>query len=160
MFRNFIFLVFVSVVLPGCGSGKTLVMEPSIVKTSATSINIVEGESTVKIPKEVIDKFHSKLAQLLFDENKFDRGSEVTITYRFLQYDEGNQLARWFWGGIGNAGEGSITIEAVYTDSSNNRLAKIQSEGKIGSGFFGGDFSLAIEKAAEEISVYTINNFK
>lgn len=93
-------------------------------------------------------------------QGKFVQGSELIITYRFVQYDPGNQFTRWFWGGIGNAGEGTITLEATYVDSFGKLLAKIQSEGKIGSGFFGRYFSLALEKAAEEIAEYTIENFR
>ncbi len=50
--------------------------------------------------------------------------------------------------GIGNAGEGSLTIEVTYADQSGKQLGKIMSEGKIGSGFFGGSSDDAIEKAA------------
>ena len=145
--------------LAGCGSGKTVVMEPVTEKSDVSTIGIVAGKSTVNIPDDVVNKFHKKLEQLLYDEGKFIKGADLIITYRFIQYDEGNQFTRWFWGGIGNAGEGAITVEAIYSNASENNLAKIQSEGKIGSGFFGGDFSLAVEKAAEEIADYTITNF-
>lgn len=60
--------------------------------------------------------------------------------------------------GLGNAGEGSLTIEATYVDAEGTELATIHAEGKISSGFFGGDFTLAIEKAAKEIADYTTQN--
>jgi hypothetical protein len=40
------------------------------------------------------------------------------------------------------------------------KLANIQTEGWIGSGFFGGSMSEAVDKAAEEIAEYAIANFK
>lgn len=84
----------------------------------------------------------------------------MTIRYRFVQYNAGNQFTRWFWGGIGNAGEGTLTVEAKYFDSQGKEICVIQSEGKIGSGFFGGSFDYAMDKAAKEIVEYTKANFK
>ena len=40
------------------------------------------------------------------------------------------------------------------------RLKVIQTEGRIGSGFFGGSMSEAVDRAAEEIAEYAIANFK
>ncbi|HSK29843.1 MAG TPA: hypothetical protein VLA17_07755, partial [Candidatus Limnocylindria bacterium] len=62
--------------------------------------------------------------------------------------------------GIGNTGEGSLTVEAKFFDNADKELATIQAEGRIGSGFFGGDFSFALDKAAEKIAEYTKINFK
>lgn len=104
--------------------------------------------------------FQQKLEEYLYAEKTFDKGKELTIKYRFIQFDPGNQFTRWFWGGIGNAGEGSLTVEAKFYDADNQELATIQSEGRIGSGFFGGDFSYAVDKAAEKIAEYTKVNFK
>jgi allophanate hydrolase subunit 2 len=36
----------------------------------------------------------------------------------------------------------------------------IQTEGRIGRGYFGGSMSEAVDKAAEEIAEYAIANFK
>ena len=145
--------------LIGCGAGKTLVMEPPTSKKSVSSVQIVRGESTVEVPEEVLKTLETKLSEFLYKEGGYTNGPGLTITYRFLQYNPGSQFSRWFWGGIGNAGQGSLTVEATYTDSSNQQLCKIQCEGVISSGAFGGDFSYAVEKAANEISEYTKNNF-
>jgi len=40
------------------------------------------------------------------------------------------------------------------------KLANIQTEGWIGSGFFDGSMSEAVDQAAEEIAEYAIANFK
>ncbi|MBN1958526.1 MAG: hypothetical protein JXQ81_06530 [Desulfuromonadales bacterium] len=76
---------------------------------------MTEGVSTVKVPGEVKIAFHDKLAHFLYEEEgAFERGPELKITYRFIQYNPGNQFTRWFWGCIGNAGEGTMTVEAKY----------------------------------------------
>ena len=99
------------------------------------------------------------LERRLYEESGFEKGSELRIRYRFVQFDPGNQFARWFWGGLGNTGEGSLSIEAKFVDSSGAEIATIQAQGSINSGFFGGSFELAIDKAAQEIAEYTVANY-
>ena len=61
---------------------------------------------------------------------------------------------------MGNAGEGSLTVEAKYFDSTNKELATVNVEGRIGSGVFGGALSDAVNKAAEKVAEYTKANFR
>lgn len=63
-------------------------------------------------------------------------------------------------GGLGNCGEGTLIVEASFVDASGKEVGKVKSEGRIGAGFFGGSFSNALERAAEEIAKYTAHNFK
>ncbi|HXG52541.1 MAG TPA: DUF4410 domain-containing protein [candidate division Zixibacteria bacterium] len=144
----------------GCGAGRALVLQPPPAKVSVASVTATEGNSTVSVPADVKSTFHQKLEDYLYAENAFEKGKELTIRYRFIQFDPGSQFTRWFWGGIGNAGEGSLTVEARFYDTAGNELATIQSEGRIGSGFFGGDFSFAVDKAAEKIAEYAKVNFR
>ena len=147
--------------LTGCGAGRAMIIQPPETKLRASSAEFSEGKSPVSVPVEVKSALQGKLSEFLYAEgNGFKKGSELKIVYRFIQYDPGSQLTRWFWGGIGNAGEGSLTIETKYFDGANKELATIHTEGRIGSGFFGGDFNFAIEKAAEKMAEYAINNFK
>lgn len=158
-------LMTLIIILAGCGAGKTLVMRPPETELHVTSLSFSESNSTIRVPEETKQAFEKKLSALLYEESEkgegaFQRGNDITIKYRFIQVNEGSQFTRWFWGGIGNAGEGSLTVEAKYFDNTDKELATIHAEGKIGSGFFGGSFEFAIEKAAEEIAEYTISNFK
>jgi hypothetical protein len=50
-------------------------------------------------------------------------------------------------------------VQATYTDRTGRQIGKIVSEGKLGRGIFGGDVELAIDKAANEVASYTIDNF-
>jgi hypothetical protein len=144
----------------GCGAGRTLVVKPSETRLRVASLNVSEANSPVSVPTEVKSAFQEKLEQLLYGEGGFQKGKELTIRYRFIQFDSGNQFARWFTGGIGNTGEGSLTVEAKFFDSSDQEVGTIQTEGKIGSGFFGGGFGFAVDKAAEKIAEYTKINYK
>ena len=137
-----------------------MVLKPPEMKLRAVSVNLSEAKSTVSVPAEIKLEFEEKLKEVLFGEGGFQEGQDLNIKYRFIQFTPGNQFTRWFWGGIGNAGEGSLTIEVKYFDVADKELSVIQTEGKIGSGAFGGDLSFAIQKAAEEIANYTKVNFK
>lgn len=70
---------------------------------------------------------------------------DLTISYRFIQFDQGNKFSRWLLGGLGNAGEGSVTIESKFFNREGKEIGKIQTEGKIGSGFLGGSFETSID---------------
>ncbi len=144
--------------LAGCGVGKTMVLKRPPTDTKVSSVEVAEDAATVKVPQEVSATFASNLKRLLCAE-KAVKAADLKLTYRIIQFDPGNQAARWFWGGIGNAGEGSMTVEAKYLDNVGREIASIQTEGKIGSGFFGGSFESAIARAAEKIAEYTNENF-
>lgn len=51
-----------------------------------------------------------------------------------------------------------MTVEARFLDSSDKELARIQSEGEISSGAFGGSFDFAIQKTAEEMAEYVVTD--
>ena len=157
---NIFLAISLTLFLAGCGAGKTLILNQSETKVSFVNIGLLSEKSTAGVPEDIQIAFKDLLHKKLYEELKFNEGSDLTIAYRFIQYNPGSQLSRWFWGGIGNAGEGTLTIEARFLDPNKKELAKIQSEGKIGSGFFGGTMDLALDKAATEIGEYTARNFR
>jgi hypothetical protein len=148
-------LLLVIAVLSSCGTGRVIVLQSVHNVPSNPGIRIQAAKDTVKTSQEISNKFSKYLSEALYTEEKICWGDDILLKYRFLQINEGNRLARWFTAGIGNAGEGSLTIEATYYDKSDKLLGKIHTEGKIGSGFFGGSIDSALEKAASEIAAYT-----
>jgi hypothetical protein len=158
--RHMCFLILVLIFLVGCGAGKTAVVKQPETKVSTSFVNLVEEPSKVDVPDDARNEFREKLEHLLYEKGTFQRGPDLEIRYCFMQYDSGHQFTRWFWGGIGSAGKGSLTIEVKYFDATHKELATIHSEGEIGSGALGGDFSFALKKAAEEIVEYTEQNFR
>lgn len=149
----------------GCTSGRTLVMNVPTERLKAASANIVEEQATVSIPSEVSTMFRDKLEQALFagvqgSTPPFIKGSDLGIHYRFIQYTAGSRFKRWLAGGIGGYGEGVMTVEARFIDSSGKEISRIQSVGKIGAGIFGGAIDGAVEKCAEEVAQYVKQNFR
>jgi hypothetical protein len=145
--------------LGGCGSGRTLVVDTPQRAMVASSVAIERTTHAVQVPAEMEQEFEKNLRSRLYEKAGFQEGNELHIRYRFVQFDPGNQFSRWFWGGLGNTGEGSLTIEAKFTDASGSELSTIQAQGTINSGFFGGSFGLALDKAAQEIAEYTTANY-
>lgn len=144
--------------LCACGAGRTLILQPAQSGHVFPAAELQHNGSTAEVPDEVIEAFETRVTEKLA-EGGLPEGPELKLLYRFIQLEEGSQLARWFWGGIGNAGEGSLTIEVFYRDDSDIVLAQIQAEGRIGSGAFGGSFKDALNRAADEVAEYTLKNF-
>jgi len=160
------FLVCLTLVLLiGCGSGRTMVLKLPESQVETGEVELVRGESTVEVPEKVIVQFEEELRKVLFEKTEdreapFVEGPGVKLEYRFIQFDKGNQFSRYMWGGLGNSGEGTLTVQVSYFDNTDQELTTIQSEGKIGSGFFGGSINSAVNRCAEEIANYTETNFR
>ena len=148
----------VCILLAACGSSKTMVLDtPSEIKY-IKSFELVHGKSTTGVPKEAQDLFLNTIEKKLTEIGYF-KGNELIIEYRYIQFDEGDRFARWMWGGLGNSGEGEMTVEVKFKDVKGNEISKIHVGGKIGSGVFGGSFDHAVENAALEVTRYVEKTF-
>lgn len=145
-----IFVVLMGLALQACGAGSTLVLEPtSGPKESYSAATILHSEDTVSVPDKILTEFQKSMDKEFYEEGLFENGQGLVVNYRFVQFEAGSQFSRWFWGGIGNAGEASLTVEVVFERPDGTPLSKIHVAGKIGSVFFGGSVSEAPEEAAE-----------
>ena len=156
--RNLLFLVCV-LFLTACGTATTMVLEPVATNTKFSNVKVVADNPNVEVPQNVTDKLESVIKNGLYEKGPFADGDDLRIHYTFISNNPGNQFTRWFWGGIGNAGEGSLALLVRYLDKNNNEIARTQVEGRIGSGFFGGSFNEAITKAGEDIVKFTVQHF-
>lgn len=152
--NQFAALIATAVILSACGTGRIMVLEPVKLNQAITGVTIERDESTVTVPTEITDKFETHLREKL-NEAGFKDNKDLILHYRFIQMNEGSQFGRWFFGGIGNVGEGTLMTEIKYLDSNRQEIGKIQAEGKISSGVFGGGFDNAIESSIEEFVAYT-----
>jgi len=149
----------------GCTSGRTMVMNVPTEQMKAVSLDLVEEQATVSVPSEVRNMFRDKLERMLFVGEQgspppFTKGTGLSINYRFIQFTAGSQFKRWLAGGIGGYGEGVMTVEARFINSTGEEITKIQSEGKIGAGIFGGAIDGAVKECAEEVAQYAKQNFR
>ena len=166
--RNKILLIMIlglALTYVGCTSGRTMVMNLPTERPKVSTLDVLEDQPTVSVPAEVTNLFREKLEAALFvgEEGSappFAKGKELILKYRFIQFNAGSQFKRWLAGGIGGYGEGSMTVEARFVNSSGKDISKVQSEGKIGAGFFGGSIDGAIEKCVEEVAQYAKQTFR
>ena len=161
----FIMILGLALTYVGCTSGRTIVMNVPSERAKVNTLDIVEDQSTVSVPAEVTNLFREKLEAALFVGEQgstppFVKGKDFVIRYRFIQFNAGSQFKRWLGGGIGGYGEGSMTVEARFINSSGKEISKIQSEGNIGAGIFGGSMDGAVKKCVEEVVQYAKQNFR
>jgi len=145
--------------LAGCGYGETTVVEPSSQTGRFQSVSIKPGQTTAGVPPEVSARFLSRLEDKIYREAGLNRGGDLTLSYEFTLYTAGNQLERYIFGGLGSVGQASINVQATYADRTGKQIGKIVSGGKLEGGLFGGDSDLAIDRAADEVATYTLDNF-
>jgi hypothetical protein len=154
--------VFVCLFLTACGTGRTMVMEPVTERKVFDAARLERADDSVAVPEELRTMFREQLRKELYGTPEkagpFTEGDGLTIRVRVIQFEGGSQFQRWFWGGIGNQGEASMQLLTEFFDGE-KKLANIQTEGRIGSGFFGGSVKSAVEKATSEISSYAMQNF-
>ena len=131
-------------ILAGCGAGRTLVMEPPSERRTFAGAAVVNGEDSVIVPAELRGRLTEKVQEGLYGTaekpGNFRNELGLEIRIRVVQFEQGNQFQRWFWGGLGNQGEGSLHVLAEFYDG-DKKLAYIQTEGRIGSGAFGGSLN-------------------
>lgn len=101
----------------------------------------------------------SRMREAFFGKDApFTRGNDLTIRYRFVGFDRGRRLSRYMLGGLAG-GEAQMVIEAEFVAPDGKVLAKIQSQGRVNGGVFGGSSNSAIDGAVKEIRDYATANF-
>lgn len=149
-----------AIALTACASGTTTVLAPPqpAAQTTYSTLRLESGADTVTIPADARAHFEKRLNEYLFAANSgFTPGDGLTLRYRFIQFDEGSRALRYLLGF--GAGKGKMTAEVVFLDKEQKELAKINVEGEINMGFFGGDFDEAISRAARQVADYAIKTF-
>ncbi len=154
-----ILLGSMGLLLPACGTGHTAVMQAPLAGQHFRAAWVEERDSTVDVPLEEKADFSAELTTQLAKEG-FAAGDGLKITYRFIQYDRGQQSARWALGGLGGVGQGKLIVEATFTNMAGESLGKISAEGQISAGAAGGSFAHARARAADEIAEYAGKHFR
>ncbi len=153
------FIVILTLLTAACAGGSNAVLEPNTGNYRSTNVSLVYEGSTVGVPDESIADLKKYMEERFFgDKAIFTKGDDLTIKYGFITFDEGSRAARYFLGPIGG-GEAKMVIRAIFIDKEGNQVAKIQSEGRLSGGFFGGGAGSAVKKAVKEIAEYAEGQF-
>ncbi|MEO0500124.1 MAG: hypothetical protein AAF205_06145, partial [Pseudomonadota bacterium] len=141
-------------VLSACAGSSNMVMQPNKAAYKANAVNLVYEGATVDVEEKDVAELQKFMENEFFGgDTPFVRGEDLTVRYGFMQFDEGSQAARYFLGVVGG-GEAKMIVGAEFVDNQGNVVSKIQSEGRLNGGFFGGDAGSATKLAAREIADY------
>lgn len=158
--KNIIILCLTSFLLTACGAGTTTIVDTyDGDRVNLATAFIEPSKPNANVPDDIQAKFKASMDKYFFEKGLFEKGTELKVKYTFIQFEAGNQAARYFTGGLGNAGEASLTVKVDFMDSAGKKLSTINVGGKIGSGFFGGSMSEALGKAAKEAAEYAAASF-
>ncbi len=158
--KKLLYFLPLMIILQGCaGKGTTMVLNAPTERQMARNYHLVDSGSTVGVESSAKRLFETEVNQGLRQAN-MQAGQDLEISYRFIQFDEGSRFMRYMAGGLGNAGEGEMTIEVTFKNRDKQEIGKINVGGKIASGAFGGSFDNAIEQAALQVVRYVNSNFR
>jgi hypothetical protein len=144
--------------LSACASSNNIVLAPNKTQYTSSNVALVYDNATIKVEDKKVALLGKYLEEEIFNgKSAFAKGDGLTIKYGFIGYNEGSQALRYLAGPI--AGGAKMVIVAEFFDPAGNSLAKIQSEGTVAGGFFGGDSDSAIRGAAKKIAQFAEENF-
>ncbi len=127
------------------------VLKQRVTQSHFPTVDVSEGNSAAHVPRDVKKAFHDKLSNLLYHSGRFQKGSDLQMRYRFVQYYRLSSFS---------GTHGAVTIETKYQDARGKEIALIQSEERIGTGAAVDSLDNAVEKCAREIAEYTGQNFR
>lgn len=154
-----------AMMVSGCGASRMTVIRPVPENAGpAAAIQVNQVETTAPTPQSLPGEIQFLLMEQLRKSGAFDAVSSergiIALNVTVVSFDAGNQMERWFWGGLGNAGEGDLQLETSFIDSeSGQELGKIRSQGTITSGALGGSIDIAYKNAVKQIVEYTVLKF-
>lgn len=154
--------------LPACTGSRTFVLaRPDHPAHHPRTVRLVEAPATMPVDDDIGAAFRAALMSSLREESMLvaqDDSADITLQYRFVQFDEGSGFIRVGQGAasllgspFAGAGDGSVGVEVVFFDSRGERIGHIVADGPI-AGFFG-TASGGAESAAETIADYTRDHF-
>ena len=92
--------------ISGCGTARVIIDEPPLRQYSSSTIYTESKSTTVGVPVKLLQHFDESLNKEL--AKSFSSGKGLLFEYRFLSFDEGNQVKRYL------AGESVIGERGAY----------------------------------------------
>lgn len=157
---NKLFIITLTLILTACTSSKTHVVEYLNYTKPVEGITIKHVADAECLKPEIREHFLNTLTSKLYEENNYKYGNDITLSYSFECIQEGNRFMRYMIGPFSDTANGKLIVAVTYLDPFNKIVGKIESQAKISGGLWGGSFDNAIEKVAQEITEYTVTNFK
>lgn len=142
-----------------CGTSHTLVLEqaddmnylPGVAPPATFELRALPSPGA-EVPAEMRASFEDRIRFRL----EGSRVSGLLIEYRFVHAGGDDQIDRWFTGGSGRR---TVTVDVVFKNEDDERLARIQAEGRFQPGLLGGSLASATLVAADEVAEYAVATF-
>jgi hypothetical protein len=144
--------------LCGCHAGRTIVEQGPDTHRNYAAVALQPEPATVDVPGPLRGLLDDELKDRIYDGDAFRPGSDLTLRYKIVQFEDGNRFGRAVLPGA--AGQGSISVDVTYVDASGSIVGHIVSTGEVSSGTLGGSINNAVENAADQIAKNTIKLFK
>jgi hypothetical protein len=164
--RTLLLLLLFLLLLPGCVSSKTFVLQPIPTGTHLGRIALKPADSTAHIDPRSQSDFQARLAAQLKNVVGADVADppDLIVQYRFVLFDKGSGPARVVSGltniagsPIYGLGDGDVGIEVLYLKPDGTLIGHIVTDGPISGAL--GSTSAALDSAAASVAKYTKANF-
>lgn len=145
--------------LAACSNSALLVERPNTSSYRTSTASIHYDGSNVTVDDENIAYTQRKMEEAFFggDTPLFEQGEGITVNYRYIAFDEGNQVTRYLMGPI--AGGSKVVLEVDFVGPDGEILSTVRGEGTVSGGFFGGSNKSGIDGAIDEVADYAAAQF-
>lgn len=159
--RTAILAATAAVMLSACASSALTVESPAVAGFRTDSVSIErDPQMPVSVDAENLAYTQRQLEEAFFGGKAplFDRGSGMTVRYRYVGFNEGSRVGRYLTGGF--AGASKVVLETDFVAPDGRVLGTVRGEGEVRAGFAGGSNKSGIDKAVKKIAEYAAANFR
>jgi hypothetical protein len=144
--------------LAGCSSGKITGAEGPAGNARFTAMEIYRGQDAMAVSAGISKTFEARLRRQLTRSNGFVQGEGLRLLYRFISFDPGDRMTRYMT--LGLSGEAVARVEVRMFDAQNRPLGRVESEGRLSTGLFGGGTDATAENCADEVAAHILANYR
>ena len=157
--KKIVFASVAALALSACANSSLMVEQPYRGDYRTASATVMPDANTVEVDADNTEYTTRKMEEAFFggDSPLFTEGDGITVTYRYLTFDEGSQALRYLMGGL--AGGSKVLLEVDFTGPDGTLLSKVRGEASVSGGFMGGSNKSGIDKAIDKIAEYASATF-
>lgn len=155
------FAALSALALSACASSALTVEQPAVAGFRAESVKVErDPQMFVAVDAENLAYTQRKLEEAFFEGKSplFDRGSGMTVRYRYVGFNEGSRVGRYLTAGL--AGGSKVVLETDFVAPDGRVLGTVRGEAEVRAGLAGGSNKTGIDKAVKRVAEYAAVNFR
>lgn len=159
--KKFVLASILALSAAACANNSLMVEAPNASSYRTQFATISAADSTVPVDADNQAYTLRKLQDAFFggDTPLFKEGEGITARYRYVTFDEGSQVGRYFGGGLLGGGS-KVVLEVTFLNPAGEELSTVRSEAAVNGGFFGGSNKSGIDAAVKNIAEYAAAEFR